>query len=106
METFKGNANLDGMIKSCKIVVIDIFSNWCMPCKALTPILEDLEKEYVGKVKFYKIDVTEDPPKFVLDMGIRNVPTLIFYKDGELKMQETGYKNKTIITEILNKLIA
>jgi thioredoxin 1 len=105
METFKSDANLEVMSKSCKVVLIDIFSTWCMPCKALAPVLDELEKEYVDKVKFFKVDVTEEPPKFVMDMGIRNVPTLLFYKDGELKQTESGYKNKQIIADALNKLI-
>lgn len=105
MEIFKSDANLEMMSKSCKVVLIDLFSTWCMPCKALAPVLDELEKEYAEKVKFFKVDITDGPPQFVVDMAIRAVPAILFYKDGKLQKTELGYKNKQILTDILNELI-
>jgi thioredoxin 1 len=95
METFTSDADLGSLIVKAPIVIIDIFSQWCPPCKQLAPILEQLDKELDQKeVRIIKVDVTEGAPQFVKDMGIKMVPTLLYFKDSELKLKETGFKNK------------
>jgi thioredoxin 1 len=103
METINGSeADLGSLVNKAPIVVIDIFSHWCPPCKQLAPILEQLDKELDPKeVKIFKVDVTEGAPQFVKDMGIKMVPTLLYFNNGELKLKETGFKDKlALLTNI------
>ncbi|MBO4804926.1 MAG: thioredoxin [Paludibacteraceae bacterium] len=65
--------------------VVDFYAVWCGPCKALSPRLESLAKEYKGKVQFYKVDV-DDSGALAAAYGIRSIPTLFFFKDGKQKV--------------------
>ena len=95
METFNHEVELSSLINQAPVVVVYIASQWCPPCKQLYPILEQMSNELDQKeIKICKVDVTDGAPQFVKDMGIRMVPTLLYYKDGSLKLTETGFKNK------------
>lgn len=74
-------------------VVVDFSATWCGPCKLLTPILEELVKEYEGKIKMGRLDVEENP-RITAQYGIMSVPTLIFFKNGQLITQTTGVLSK------------
>ena len=65
--------------------VVDFYAIWCGPCKALSPRLEKLAKEYKGKVQFYKVDV-DDSGALAMAYGIRSIPTLMFFKNGKQKV--------------------
>lgn len=74
-------------------VLVDFWAQWCGPCKAIAPILEDLAQKYSGKVKVVKLDVDSNPgtpPKF----GVRGIPTLILFKDGQVKATQVGLISK------------
>lgn len=105
METFKSEADFGVLASSSPVVVIDIFTQWCAPCKKMTPILEELEKEFEGKVKFFKVDVSEGAPQWVIDMKVFSVPTLLFIKDGVIKATEIGLKDKNRIAIVLDDLV-
>ena len=70
-------------------VVVDISAAWCGPCKMVAPILEELSKEYAGKVKIGKLDVDENP-RIPGQYGVMSVPTLMFFKKGQVMDQVVG----------------
>lgn len=70
-------------IQSGKPVVIDFWATWCMPCKRIAPIIEELAAEYEGRVIIGKYDV-EEGNDLTAEYGIRNIPTLLFFKDGKI----------------------
>ncbi|HOP50557.1 MAG TPA: thioredoxin [Ignavibacteriales bacterium] len=63
-------------------VIVDFWATWCGPCKMIAPIIEELAKEYDGKVKVCKIDVDENP-SVATSFGIRSIPTVLFFKNGQ-----------------------
>ena len=70
-------------------VLVDFWATWCGHCKAIAPILEDLATEYQGKVKIVKVDVDSNP-QAASRFGIRNIPTVLFFKNGELVDKQVG----------------
>lgn len=77
------------VLASDKVVVVDFFANWCQPCKAITPILEELEYEYNGKVSFTKINVDIEQQN-VAKFSVRGIPTILIFKNGNLITKATG----------------
>ena len=86
-------------------VLVDFSAEWCGPCRSLDPIVAGLAEEYTGRVKFVSVDIDESrqtPTKF----GIMAVPTLIFFKNGEVVDKMTGFRPKAVIQQYLDKLVA
>ncbi|MBN2062529.1 MAG: thioredoxin [Deltaproteobacteria bacterium] len=84
--------------------IVDFWAEWCGPCKMVGPVVEELAEEYKGKIKVAQMDVDqnrETPAKF----GIRNIPTLIFFKGGEVINTIIGAQPKSSIEEELKKLL-
>jgi thioredoxin 1 len=77
------------VLKSTEPVLVDFFAEWCGPCKAMAPALEQVAKEMQGKVKVVKLDVDQNPA-VTGKYGIRAMPTLILFKNGEVTAQHTG----------------
>ena len=77
------------VLKASQPTVVDFWATWCGPCRALAPKVEQLSKEFLGKIKFTKMDVDENP-KTPSQYGIRGVPTLIIFKDGKVFKQIVG----------------
>jgi len=75
-------------------VLVDFWAEWCAPCKMLSPVLEEVAKEYVGKIKVGKINVDENQ-KIPTEYGIMSIPTLIFFKNGQVQEQIVGFLNQT-----------
>ena len=85
-------------------VLVDFWAAWCGPCRMVAPIVEELAKEYAGKVKICKLDV-DDAQKTAGEYGIRSIPALLIFKDGKVVDQVIGAVPKTQITEKLDATI-
>ncbi len=92
--------NIDEIIASGNPVVIDFWAEWCGPCRTIAPIVEELSKEYEGRVFIGKCDV-DDNQNLATRFKIRNIPTLIFLKDGQEVSKHIGTASKT---ELINKI--
>ena len=90
------------VISSDKLVLLDLYATWCGPCKALAPILEDLEKKYDGKVKAVKINV-DDEESLAVRLGVISVPTVVFYKNGKTVASFVGVRTASEIGKIIEK---
>lgn len=86
------------------LVVVDFFANWCGPCRMLSPILEDVQKDMGEKVKIYKVDVDESE-NLARQFGIMSIPTILIYKDGEIVNRHIGLWMKDSMMEELNEHI-
>jgi thioredoxin 1 len=82
-------------------VLVDYWAEWCGPCKMIAPILEDVVSEYKGRLKVAKLNIDENPntpPKF----GIRGIPTLILFKDGDVEATKVGAMSKSQLTAFID----
>ena len=96
--------NLDSLTRRADFCVVDFWAEWCGPCRAMAPIIEELSREYAGKALFCKLNVDEDPltaQKF----GIMSIPTLLFVKTGEVVDILVGVVPKRTIQERLAKYL-
>ena len=92
---------VDVVLKSDIPVLLDFWAPWCGPCRAIGPIVDELAKEYVGKVQVVKMNVDENP-ETPSKYGIRAIPTLIVFKGGEVVDQVTGAVTKDVLKEKLD----
>jgi thioredoxin 1 len=93
------------VIKSKQPVVVDFFATWCPPCQRLAPILEDLANVYDGRVKFVKLN-TDQEQEWAGKLGVRGLPTLAYFKDGEAMTTEGGLAPPNRIKDLLEKMLA
>ncbi len=90
--------------KSDKVVMIDFWAEWCGPCRMLTPIVEEMHKEFDGKAVIGKVNV-DDNPEITNKHGIRNIPTILFLKNGTVVDKVVGAVPKANLTTKLNGLL-
>lgn len=103
MEKIVTDSNINEIIASSKIVMIDFWAAWCGPCRALTPTVDEIAAEWEGKVTVAKCNV-DDCQDVAVNFGIRNIPTLLFFKDGVLADRTVGALPKSQIEAKLKSL--
>ncbi|WP_338492371.1 thioredoxin TrxA [Erwinia aphidicola] len=89
------------VLKAEDLVLVDFWAEWCGPCKMIAPILDEVAAEYEGKLKIAKLNIDENPatvPKY----GIRGIPTLLLFKNGEVAATKVGALSKGQLKEFLN----
>jgi thioredoxin 1 len=92
----------DVVLKSEKPVMVDFWAEWCGPCRMIAPFVEEISKEYEGKAIVVKCDV-DNSPNVSVKFGIRNIPTVLFFKDGKVADKQVGAVPKA---NFVNKLTA
>jgi thioredoxin 1 len=85
-------------------VLVDFWATWCGPCKSIAPIIDELAKEYTGRVKMAKLNVDENPAT-PSQYGVRGIPTLILFKGGKILEQVVGALPKTRLVSIIEKAL-
>ena len=100
------DANFDELVlKSDKPVLIDFWAEWCGPCRMVGPIVEEIAKDFEGKAVVGKVDVDSNP-NISMNYGIRNIPTILFFKGGQIVDKQVGAVPKNILANKLNAQLA
>jgi thioredoxin 1 len=94
----------DVVLKSDKPVMVDFWAEWCGPCRMIAPFVEEMSKEFEGKAIVVKCDV-DNSPGVSTKFGIRNIPTVLFFKDGKVADKQIGAVPKTNFVAKLNALV-
>ncbi|MBR6212490.1 MAG: thioredoxin [Bacteroidales bacterium] len=98
------NTNISEILASDKPVMIDFWATWCGPCRMLAPIVDEIAAEYDGKIVVAKCNV-DDADDVAVDFRIRNIPTIMFFKGGEMVNRLVGAVPKQEITSILDSML-
>ena len=99
------DANFEEVVlQSDKPVLVDFWAEWCGPCRMIGPLVEELAEEYEGKAIMAKMDVDSNPT-IPAKYGIRNIPTVLFFKCGEVADKQVGAVPKTVLSEKIDALL-
>lgn len=98
------DANFQECMASGEAMVVDFWAEWCGPCRMVTPIIDELATEYEGKVKIGKMNVDENS-EVPMSYSVRNIPTILFIKGGEVVERKVGAQSKAVLKEAVDKLL-
>ncbi|WP_449028688.1 thioredoxin [Prevotella jejuni] len=104
MEVVITNENLETYKNGELPLVVDLWATWCGPCKMIGPIISELAEEYDGKIVVGKCDVEENDD-VAIDFGVRNIPTILFFKGGQLVDKFVGAASKDVLNEKFKALL-
>ena len=99
------DSNYAEVLAQGKPVVLDVWATWCGPCKMVGPIIEQLSTEYADRVVIGKVDVEDEADDLVSQFGIRNVPTVVFLKDGQVVDKLVGAATKAMYEQKIQALL-
>ncbi len=98
------DANFEELVlQSDKPAIVDLWAEWCGPCRMVGPLVEEMSKEYEGRAVIGKLDVDSNPGT-TARYGIRNIPTILFFKNGEVADKQVGAVPKSVLVAKLEKL--
>jgi len=103
LEFIDENFNAE-VLESSLPVIVDFYADWCAPCKLLSPIIEEISNEYVGKVKVGKVNIN-DNRTISFTYGIKSIPTVLFFKNGEVVQKVIGAVQKADLIEKVNLVL-
>ena len=95
------NTSFDGLLDSEKLVIVDFWATWCGPCRMLSPLLDEVEEEMADKIVVVKVNV-DDADEIAMRYRIMSIPTLLFFKDGQLVDKTVGAMPKNLLVEKIN----
>ena len=98
------DANFANLLAEGKPLVVDFWAPWCGPCKMMLPIVDELAKDYDGQVIVGKLNV-DDNPDTCEQFGIMNIPTMLFFKNGELVNRHVGASRKADLAKIIDTML-
>ncbi len=99
------DSNFNEVINSEQPVLVDFWAEWCGPCKMIAPVVDELSTDYDGKAVVGKVDVDSNP-EVAGKFGIRSIPTLLVFKNGEIVDKQVGAVNKSVLSQKLDAQLA
>lgn len=99
------DSSLDGALKTSSLVVLDLWAPWCGPCRMVAPVLEQISKEYAGKVKVVKVNV-DDSPRAAQRFQAQSIPTLVLLHDGKTVDRVIGAQPKAALVQHIDRALA
>ena len=95
------NTNFDELLQDGKLVVVDFWATWCGPCRMLSPLLDEVEEEMADNISVVKVNV-DDADEIAMKYRIMNIPTLLFFKGGQLVDKTVGAMPKNVLVDKIN----
>jgi len=95
------NTNFEELLQDGKLVIVDFWATWCGPCRMLSPLLDQVEEEMADQVTVVKVNV-DDADEIAAQYRIMNIPTLLFFKDGQLVDKTVGAMPKNVLVDRIN----